>query len=186
MLTRLLPARSARHLINEICCSRGIVTEVQHASTSTGIVDDAPGPSRSSVKTRRSKLKDVIPHDPRRASLRGKVGFGSSMSSIATDSSVDKASRPRRKDAADIVRDGRPRARTENPFVLAPRLVEIHRKRGPEQALAELAKSKREARNVAVHNTLIKLLLQDGRMDMAYRVWMDVSPDLKVSAKHHI
>lgn len=177
MTPRLLAVRSVRSLAGGIrYSSRGIATEVQHASTSTSIVDDAPGPSRSTSKVRRTKLKDVIPHDPRRASLRGKVGFGLSVPSTKSAVLADKASKHRKKDGPVRSKDVKPRVRTENPFVLAPRLVEIYRKHGPEKALTELATSKREARTVPVHNILIKLLLKDGWIDTAYKVWMDVSP----------
>lgn len=65
--------------------------------------------------------------------------------------------------------------RTENPFVLGPRIVEVYKKKGADKAIAELATSKKEARTVAVSNMLIKMLLNDGLVELAYKVWMNVS-----------
>jgi hypothetical protein len=167
MLARLL-LRPARLFPAEVGCARGIATEVLHPSTSSNIVDDAPGPAKQPQRTPRSKGRDLLPHDPRRAARNGKVGFGS-----ATPSTP--AGNTEKKRTPTILINGKPRVpRTENPFVLADRLVEIYSKQGPDKALAELAVSKREARTVAVHNILMKKLIQDGRTESAYKVWMNV------------
>lgn len=178
MLGRLL-LRPARLFQADVGCSRGMATEVLHPSTSTSVVDDAPGPAKQSQRPFRSKGRDLIPHDPRRAARSGKIGFGSATPSTPTSSAPGKRSpavplngKPR---TPTVLINGKARVpRTANPFVLADRLVEIYNKQGPDKAVAELAVSKREARTVAVHNILMKKLLQDGRTESAYRVWMNV------------
>lgn len=123
--------------------------------------------------------RDIFPYKP--ADLAKKDleqhGFGNELPSSPnenygaarphTDNSP--AAQAARRDIADPKQKA-----TTDPYILGPRLMNIYKYVGRAMAVTELANAKKEAKTVPVHNMLIQMLLREGQVDLAFRVWMDV------------
>lgn len=180
MLGRLLTRPAGRLIPCEAGCSRSLVSQVHEATSSRtngSVVDDASGSYRPSKPFKPIRPRDLIPHDPRKAARVGNVGYGEGTSGLSSTSKRSGRSgyQNKKQDSRTSMKNDRGQViRTANPFILGPRIATIYQKFGKEAAIEELEKSKREARTVAVSNMLIKMLLKDGQVELAYKVWMDV------------
>lgn len=166
---------------------RSISSQTHHQSVQdVDTANQRPSFKRLRQQTGYTNARDVLPKSPRSASYN-RTGYNPAASTTVTSTRysnvgsqgtfISHAAGNRSAPAANTREATKDQyhPKTDDPFVLSKRVMEMYHKNGLKAALEELRQARRAAKTVAVYNIFLKEILRQGHIQAGYDLWMDVS-----------